>query len=65
MANVHLWGLLEKRKPRWGVAGLAAQVALAVLLFIAFFPYISGVPAPVEWMEALQWFPNWLWFSRG
>ena len=65
MANVYLWGLLEKRKPRWGVIGLGAQVALAVLMFAAFFPYISGVTAPVEWMEAMQWYPNWLWFSRG
>ncbi len=65
LATVYLWERLEIKKPRWGVRGLVIQGVLAVLLFVAFFPYISGVAAPVEWMKAMQWFPNWLYFSGG
>ena len=37
-------------------------IALSVLLFAAFFPYLSGVRVSVNWLSALQWFPNWLYF---
>ena len=51
----------EKRK-KAAVIALSALLALALILFIAFFPYISGVTASRSWLEAMRWFPNWLFF---
>ena len=51
----------EKRK-KAAVIALSALLALALILFIAFFPYISGVTASRSWLEAMRWFPNWLFY---
>lgn len=36
--------------------------ALAGLLFAAFFPYVSGLRVSKAWLDAMQWFPNWLYY---
>ena len=35
---------------------------LAGVLFIAFFPYISGVRVSTSWLDAMKWLPGWLYF---
>ncbi|HSK68260.1 MAG TPA: phospholipid carrier-dependent glycosyltransferase, partial [Candidatus Limnocylindria bacterium] len=52
----------EPRWPKTARALLYALPALALLFFVAFFPYLSGVRVPVAWAEALRVFPNWLYF---
>lgn len=37
-------------------------LAAALGLFIAFFPYISGVTASNEWLRAMQWFRGWIYY---
>ena len=41
---------------------MAGQLALAGVLFIAFFPYISGITASKAWLDAMKWFPGWLYY---
>jgi dolichyl-phosphate-mannose-protein mannosyltransferase len=36
-----------------------ALFVIVVLLFILFFPVISGVPASADWISKLRWFPSW------
>lgn len=36
--------------------------AIAFALFVAFFPYISGVRVSTQWLSMMQWFPRWLYF---
>ena len=35
---------------------------IALALFIAFFPYASGVTASTKWLSAMQWFKGWLYY---
>ena len=37
-------------------------MAAALALFIAFFPYISGITASRSWLQAMQWFRGWIYF---
>lgn len=39
-----------------------ALCALGAMLFIAYFPYISGVRVSVAWLEALRIRPDWLYY---
>lgn len=41
---------------------LIALLAAALVLFVAFFPYASGVTVPQGWLDAMKWFKNWLWY---
>lgn len=41
---------------------VALLIASALFLFIAFFPYASGVTVSREWLEKMRWFTNWLWY---
>ncbi|MDD4080262.1 MAG: glycosyltransferase family 39 protein [Eubacteriales bacterium] len=50
------------RKPRRARAAAIVFVALAAVLFIAFFPYLSGVRVSTNWLDALKWFPGWLYY---
>ncbi|MBR1584173.1 MAG: glycosyltransferase family 39 protein [Clostridia bacterium] len=50
---------------RWEKAAriaVIAWIALSAVLFIAFFPYASGVTVSRGWLEAMRWFPRWLWY---
>ncbi len=53
---------LEDRRPGAGRIVLGVLLALALALFIAFFPYISGISAPREWLDSMKWFGNWLFY---
>ncbi len=35
-------------------------VAACAILFILFFPAISGLPVAAGWIKALRWFPSWV-----
>ena len=42
---------------------LTVLILLAALaLFIAFFPYASGVMTSMRWLRAMQWFSGWLYY---
>jgi len=41
---------------------LAVLLAAAAALFIAFFPYASGVAVKQSWLDGMKWFANWLWY---
>lgn len=41
---------------------LCVLLAAAAALFIAFFPYASGVMVSQGWLDAMKWFPRWLWY---
>lgn len=44
-------------------AGLMiVYLAIALALFIAFFPYASGITASTKWLSAMQWFRSWLYY---
>ena len=41
---------------------LCVVLLIAAALFVAFFPYASGWLTNQNWMEAMRWFPRWLWY---
>ena len=49
-------------KPKAARRVTVALCALAAALFVVFFPYLSGVRVSTAWLQAMQWFPNWLYF---
>ncbi len=62
LCNMYVLSRLGKTKPKAARILLAVEVLLALALFIAFFPYISGITASKAWMDALKWFPSWLYY---
>ena len=51
----------ERYKKAAAIA-VCALVAVAAALFAAFFPYASGVTVGKSWLDAMKWFPRWLWY---
>ena len=45
---------------KWGKAFTLAYLLLVVLLFVLFYPVISGMRISYEYKEALRWFGSWL-----
>lgn len=41
---------------------LVLYLFLAFALFIAFFPYASGIWANTGWLRSMQWFSGWLYY---
>ena len=41
---------------------LIAYITVCLVLFIAFFPYASGIEVSKKWLEGMRWFDNWLWY---
>ena len=31
-------------------------------LFIAFYPYASGLEVSRDWLAKMNWFKNWMWY---
>jgi dolichyl-phosphate-mannose--protein O-mannosyl transferase len=50
------------RSRRAGVWIVVVLSVLAGALFVAFFPYISGVRVSTAWLDAMRWLPNWLFY---
>jgi dolichyl-phosphate-mannose-protein mannosyltransferase len=42
-----------------GKIAAIALFAAVVILFIAFYPVISGAPVSTSWIYKLKWFPSW------
>ncbi len=53
--------LSEKREKAARIAAIVL-VSLAGAAFIGFFPYASGVTVPTWWLDAMKWFPDWLYY---
>ena len=53
---------LSGKREKAAKIALFALLLIAALLFIAFFPYASGVAVSQKWMDAMKWFPRWLWY---
>ncbi len=51
---------LRRQKPARAAAVIFTVIA--GLLFIAFFPYVSGLRVSKAWLDAMQWVPNWLYY---
>lgn len=47
----------------WGKAAVLLYLGAALLLFIRFFPVLSGVPADSTAVKNLQWFSQWYFIS--
>ena len=41
---------------------LIGLLIAAAVLFVAFFPYASGVMVSQKWLDAMNWFRGWLWY---
>ncbi len=53
---------LQKKWSRLTLWLIGLLLAAACILFIAFFPYASGLPVSQSWLNAMKWFPRWLWY---
>jgi dolichyl-phosphate-mannose--protein O-mannosyl transferase len=61
---VYAFSRIEKARPdvaKWLGIGF---VAVAALLFVGFYPIATGVPVPLGWADAMNWFsflklPDW------
>ena len=53
---------LERRNRALSHALTAVLVVVAVALFIAFYPYASGLEVSREWLAQMNWFKNWMWY---
>ena len=58
LATAVLMRDIERRWPRAGRMAICALVVSAALLFAAFYPLESGMPAPRSYVRWLRWF-NW------
>ena len=53
---------LERRNRALSHVLTAVLVVVAVALFIAFYPYASGLEVSREWLARMNWFKNWMWY---
>ncbi len=58
LATVYFLGLLEKKRPRAFLVCGGVLTALALSLFVMFYPIESGLPMSRDYAKYLQWF-NW------
>ncbi|MBQ2662006.1 MAG: glycosyltransferase family 39 protein [Clostridia bacterium] len=58
LLTVALFKQIEDKYPKFKYAKWI-WLALAVALFAVFYPVISGYPAPIKYIDALQWLPSW------
>ena len=45
---------------KWGKAVALAYFATVVVLFVLFYPAISGAPAPTSTVDSLKWLRSWV-----
>ncbi len=62
LATVQALRYLERRKPKLSHALAGVLGVAAVALFIAFYPYASGMEVSRDWLAAMNWFKNWMWY---
>ena len=56
LATVWAASYLPESKPRLTKGVLGIYVLLAAVFFILFYPYASGMPVSIKWLEAMNWF---------
>ena len=56
LATVYFLGLLEKKRPRAFLVCGGVLTALALSLFVMFYPIESGLPMSRDYAKYLQWF---------
>ena len=62
LATAQALRYLERRKPKLSHVLAGVLGAAAVALFIAFYPYASGMEVSRDWLAAMNWFKNWMWY---
>ncbi len=58
MALYYLWCKHKKT----GLIVTVAYLIIVLALFAAFFPYYSGIRVSAAWLNAMRWFPNWIYY---
>ncbi len=53
---------LHEKKPKLALIAGMVLLIIALLLFIGFFPYASGICVSQKWLDAMKWFPGWIWY---
>jgi len=56
---LYIFKLLEE-KYKWSRYVRYAYISAAVVLFVMFYPVLSGMPAPESYIMLLRWFPSWV-----
>jgi len=59
LSIVYLFQLAEERNPRIRKARNGFAIA-AALLFVMFYPALSGLTVPKWYIDLLRWFPSWV-----
>jgi dolichyl-phosphate-mannose--protein O-mannosyl transferase len=60
-AVIALYYLWCKHK-KTGLIVTVAYLIIVLALFAAFFPYYSGIRVSAAWLNAMRWFPNWIYY---
>lgn len=61
LAIALLMGRLMERHPKIGRNAAIVWMALAIILFIGFYPYVSGLRVPFKWLDMMRWLPG-IWY---
>lgn len=56
---LYIFKLLEE-KYGWSRYVRYAYISAAVVLFVVFYPVLSGLPASESYIMMLRWFPSWV-----
>ena len=51
-------GIAQKRADRWSLALVSAYLLIVAAMFVAFYPFASGMMVRTSWLEAVNWFRN-------
>ena len=63
LALALLWAEWNARAPRIARRAALALAACAGLLFVMFYPALSGLPVPENYAKLLLWLPQWQFYS--
>ena len=58
LATCWVASFLPQGKPRLRYGVIIGYVVLAVVFFVMFYPYASGMLTSLEWLNAMRWFPG-------
>ncbi len=58
LATTWCIGLIPREKKRLHDAVIVIYLLGALVFFVMFFPYASGMLTSTSWLDAMKWFPN-------